>query len=155
MLILFEVLIDLAKHLVGIIKHREISRISAHYSVSSLVSSTFLDETVIMAAEKPITSQVETQMEDNQKFSTANGDVGLKMFDDYGALASPIDEKAERRLVRKLDMFIIPFICVTYLITYIDKATLSYGMRSPFIYLFQTVLKEFKLQSSVLRRMST
>jgi hypothetical protein len=80
-----------------------------------------------MAADKPS----ESQMENSQKFSTADGDVGLKIFDDFGALASPIDEKAERRLVRKLDMFIIPFICVTYLITYIDKANLSYGMQEP------------------------
>ena len=36
--------------------------------------------------------------------------------------------KAERRLVRKIDAFIIPFICITYLMTYIDKAALSYGM---------------------------
>jgi hypothetical protein len=51
------------------------------------------------------------------------------MFDGYGALASPFDEKAERRVVRKLDLFIIPFTCVTYLITYIDEATFSYGTK--------------------------
>lgn len=83
-----------------------------------------------MAADKPTNSQVNAasnQIGDAQKFPTANGDVDLKMFDDYGALASVIDEKAERRLVKKLDMFIIPFFCATYLITYIDKATLSYA----------------------------
>jgi len=67
-------------------------------------------------------------MEDAKKFPVADGDVGLKLFDDYDALVAPIDAKAEQRLIRKLDMFIIPFICVTYLITYIDKATLSYVM---------------------------
>jgi hypothetical protein len=51
-------------------------------------------------------------MEDAKEIPTTNRDTGLKMFDDCGALALPIDEKAERRLVRKLDMFIIPFICV-------------------------------------------
>jgi hypothetical protein len=84
-----------------------------------------------MPTEKPTDSQVKpasSNMEDAKKFSVADGDVGLKLFDDYDALAAPIDAKAERRLIRKLDMFIIPFICVTYLITYIDKATLSYGM---------------------------
>lgn len=43
-------------------------------------------------------------------------------------LQKEFDAKAERRLVRKIDAFIIPFICITYLITYIDKAALSYGM---------------------------
>jgi hypothetical protein len=84
-----------------------------------------------MVADKPTDSQIEaasSQMEDSKKHHIGDGDIGLKLFDDYGALASPIDKKAERRLVRKLDLFIIPFICVTYLITYIDKATLSYGM---------------------------
>jgi len=87
-----------------------------------------------MAADKPAQSQVEaasSQMEDSRKHPISDGDIGLKMFDDFGALVSPIDQKAERRLVRKLDMFIIPFICVTYLITYIDKATLSYGIEKP------------------------
>jgi len=84
-----------------------------------------------MPTEKPTDSQVKpasSHMEDAKKFPVVDGDVGLKLFDDYDALAAPIDAKAERRLIRKLDMFIIPFICVTYLITYIDKATLSYGM---------------------------
>jgi hypothetical protein len=108
-----------------------------------------------MAADKPTNSQVKAasnQIGDTQKFPTANGDVGLKMFDDYGALASVIDEKAERRLVKKLDMFIIPFFCATYLITYIDKATLSYG-RQPLSHA-PNYTDRFKLLSSVSQTIS-
>lgn len=32
-----------------------------------------------------------------------------------------------RRVIRKLDWMVIPFICVTYLITYIDKAMMGYA----------------------------
>lgn len=55
------------------------------------------------------------------------GDVGLAVFSRKEDLASAIDSVAERKLIRKIDMFVIPFICVTYLVTYIDKATLGYA----------------------------
>lgn len=32
-----------------------------------------------------------------------------------------------RKVVRKIDMMVIPFICITYLVTYIDKAMLGYS----------------------------
>lgn len=54
-------------------------------------------------------------------------DVALDALGKPGNLDEPIDRKTERRLVRKIDMMIIPFICITYLVTYIDKATLGYA----------------------------
>jgi hypothetical protein len=71
---------------------------------------------------------------DNQtleKFNTANDDIALKVFTNIHAIADEIDPHAEKRLLRKIDLYVIPFICITYLITYIDKATLSYGMTLP------------------------
>ena len=32
-----------------------------------------------------------------------------------------------KRIVRKIDFMVIPFICITYLVTYIDKAMLGYS----------------------------
>lgn len=55
------------------------------------------------------------------------GDVGLAVFSRKEDLASAIDPVVERKLIRKIDMFVVPFICVTYLVTYIDKATLGYA----------------------------
>ncbi|KAJ5664681.1 MFS general substrate transporter [Penicillium macrosclerotiorum] len=37
------------------------------------------------------------------------------------------DPVLEKHVVRKIDMLIIPFICITYLITFIDKAMLGYS----------------------------
>jgi hypothetical protein len=62
-----------------------------------------------------------------EKTDTPNEDVALRIFSNVHAIADDIDPHAEKRLVRKIDCFIMPFICITYLITYIDKATLSYG----------------------------
>jgi hypothetical protein len=58
---------------------------------------------------------------------TVNDDIAFRVFTNIHALADDIDPHAEKRLVRKIDFCVIPFICITYLITYIDKATLSYG----------------------------
>ncbi|RAK99292.1 MFS general substrate transporter [Aspergillus ibericus CBS 121593] len=38
-----------------------------------------------------------------------------------------INPALEKRVIRKIDMMVIPFICITYLITYIDKAMLGYS----------------------------
>ncbi|TKA82447.1 hypothetical protein B0A49_00046 [Cryomyces minteri] len=61
------------------------------------------------------------------KSKTSHGDIALGVFKDVHAVVGEIDPHAEKRLVRKIDWCIIPFICITYLITYIDKATLSYA----------------------------
>jgi hypothetical protein len=88
---------------------------------------------------KPSQTQLETMtiQNDNEKDtdidnSDVNGDIGLKLFADHKVPAAAIDPKVEQRLVRKIDMFIIPFICMTYLVTYIDKATLGYGQFNEF-----------------------
>ena len=66
------------------------------------------------------------QLEKTATAGTANDDVAFRVFTNVHALADDIDQRAEKRLVRKIDFYVIPFICITYLITYIDKATLSY-----------------------------
>lgn len=68
--------------------------------------------------DKPSQTQVETaslsdchgDMDKIQRYSTVSGDIGLQIFAERHVPAATIDPKAERRLVRKIDMFIIPFI---------------------------------------------
>jgi hypothetical protein len=67
------------------------------------------------------------RLEKTTTAGTANEDIAFRVFTNVHALADDIDPHAEKRLVRKIDFYVIPFICITYLITYIDKATLSYG----------------------------
>ena len=68
------------------------------------------------------------QLENITTEGTTNDDVALKVFANLHAIADEIDPHAEKRLLRKIDVHVIPLICITYLITYIDKATLSYGI---------------------------
>ncbi|KXH48055.1 hypothetical protein CNYM01_10064 [Colletotrichum nymphaeae SA-01] len=79
---------------------------------------------------KPSAAQFETMEEgDPQKFklSKAGGDVALALFDTVGDVHEPIDPEEERRLVRKVDWMILPYISVCYVFFYIDKTTLSYA----------------------------
>ena len=56
-----------------------------------------------------------------------DGDVALDLFANGEELADVIDPVEEKKLVRKIDWMVIPFICITYLVTYIDKATIGYA----------------------------
>ncbi|KAH8892139.1 MFS general substrate transporter [Thozetella sp. PMI_491] len=44
-----------------------------------------------------------------------------------GEFSAAVDPAEERRLVRKIDRMVMPFICITYLVTYLDKATIGYA----------------------------
>lgn len=56
----------------------------------------------------------------------AKGDLAAQYLAN-GEAGQPIDPAVERGLVRKIDMRIVPFICVTYLLTIMDKAMLGYA----------------------------
>ncbi|KAK6437707.1 hypothetical protein LTR95_006091 [Oleoguttula sp. CCFEE 5521] len=82
----------------------------------------------MQSSEKPNDTHVEmAELGKDVLAKNEGGDVAIKIFADIHDATEPIDPAAERRLVRKIDMMVIPFICMTYLITYIDKATLGYA----------------------------
>ncbi|KAF5484599.1 putative transporter [Colletotrichum siamense] len=79
---------------------------------------------------KPSAAQLENVEEaDLQKFklSKIGGDVALALFDNVGGIHDPIDPEEDRKLVRKVDWMILPYISVCYAFFYIDKTTLSYA----------------------------
>ncbi|KAI1169688.1 putative MFS allantoate transporter [Nemania sp. FL0916] len=54
-------------------------------------------------------------------------DVAMALFDSPEQLHEPIDPVEERKLVRKIDFMILPYLAVCYAFFYIDKTTLSYA----------------------------
>jgi hypothetical protein len=66
------------------------------------------------------------------------GDVALALFDDVEALDGPIDPKEEKRLVRKIDWLILPYLAVCYCFFYVrphsysTNACLTSCLSSPF-----------------------
>ncbi|CZT19465.1 related to MFS allantoate transporter [Ramularia collo-cygni] len=58
---------------------------------------------------------------------SGGGDVAQALFSSPEEVREPIDPAEERRVVRKIDMMILPYLAVCYAFFYIDKTTLSYA----------------------------
>ncbi|GAW26393.1 putative MFS allantoate transporter [Rosellinia necatrix] len=54
-------------------------------------------------------------------------DVAMALFDSPEQIHEALDPSEERRLVRKIDFMILPYLAVCYAFFYIDKTTLSYA----------------------------
>lgn len=64
-----------------------------------------------------------------------DADAALKAFAGYEGTVIEIDEATNKRLLRKIDMHLMPILCVVYGLNYLDKTTLSYasvmGIKKP------------------------
>ncbi len=58
---------------------------------------------------------------------SGDGDVALALFESVDDPNEPIDREEEKRVVRKIDLMILPYLAVCYAFFYIDKTTLSYA----------------------------
>lgn len=56
-----------------------------------------------------------------------DGDVAMGLFASPEEVREPIDHAEEKRVVRKIDFMILPYLAVCYAFFYIDKTTLSYA----------------------------
>lgn len=57
-----------------------------------------------------------------------DADEALQAFgNNADAEGTPIDEELEQRLLRKIDLHIMPMMCIFYGLNYLDKTTLSYA----------------------------
>ncbi|KAL4806632.1 MFS allantoate transporter [Aspergillus unguis] len=79
-----------------------------------------------MADPKPSTTHVEAPTEKipNDKDKN-NGDTAQALFNNFEDLT--FENGEEKRLVRKIDLLILPLLSVCYAFYYIDKTTLSYA----------------------------
>ncbi|KAF3913437.1 hypothetical protein ABW21_db0206037 [Orbilia brochopaga] len=55
-----------------------------------------------------------------------NADDALKAFEGYDH-GVKIDPETNRKLLRKIDLHIMPLLCVVYMLQFVDKVSLSYG----------------------------
>ncbi len=56
-----------------------------------------------------------------------NGDEALELLSSTGGLEQQVDPARDRRLRKKIDLHIMPLICLVYFLQYIDKTSLSYA----------------------------
>lgn len=69
-----------------------------------------------------------TAIQSVEQPKTAHGaDAALHLLKETGGLRQPVDPAASKRLLRKIDLHIMPLICIVYFLQYIDKTAISYA----------------------------
>ncbi|KAF4534204.1 MFS transporter [Lasiodiplodia theobromae] len=79
------------------------------------------------AIHQEVISPTSTATASKWKFSRGDGDTAAALFSEPGEIHEPYDPEEEKRLVRKIDYMILPYLAVCYAFFYIDKTTLSYA----------------------------
>lgn len=54
-------------------------------------------------------------------------DAAMKAFEGYEGQTIELSEETNKRLLRKIDRFLMPILCIVYGLNYLDKTTLSYA----------------------------
>lgn len=79
---------------------------------------------------KPQAMFTETAPQEHSKWKisrSGDGDIAMGLFESPTELHEPVSPEELRRLERKIDFMILPYIAVCYAFFYIDKTTLSYA----------------------------
>jgi hypothetical protein len=61
-----------------------------------------------------------------KKWSTKDGDAALALFENSDELHEPVSYEDEKKVLRKIDLMILPYLAVCYAFFYIDKVCLPY-----------------------------
>ena len=78
--------------------------------------------------EENLSKTTGTDSSPNFKVSkTGDGDVALALFSSPDDAKEAVDPLEEKKVVRKIDFMILPYLAVCYVFFYIDKTTLSYA----------------------------
>ncbi|KAJ9217077.1 hypothetical protein DTO166G4_1132 [Paecilomyces variotii] len=78
--------------------------------------------------EPSVTHEESVETQSKWKLAqTTDGDTAMALFSDPEQLHETIDPEEERKLIRKIDFMILPYLAVCYAFFYIDKTTLSYA----------------------------
>lgn len=78
------------------------------------------------SVEKAPANLEETTKEANNVYKS-DADVALQLLEAAGGNLGVIDEVTKARLLRRVDLYIMPLICTVYFLQYIDKISISYG----------------------------
>ncbi|KAJ5817991.1 Major facilitator superfamily domain general substrate transporter [Penicillium robsamsonii] len=84
-----------------------------------------------MTVQTSPVEKISAEHEKKNAYAQATGDGALQLLE--AGSSSVLDPAASRRLLRKIDLYIMPLICIVYFLQYLDKIAISYasvtGMR--------------------------
>ena len=73
------------------------------------------------------THEEDSEQKDISKVATSNADKALQVLKLEGDRSYVLDDKINARVRSRIDMFLMPVMCFTYFLQYIDKTALSYS----------------------------
>lgn len=87
---------------------------------------------VVISTDKDAHDPSATQQEDVEEKSewavkAGDDDVAMGLFSSPSEVRGPISPMEEKKLIRQIDLMILPYLAVCYAFFYIDKTTLSYA----------------------------
>jgi hypothetical protein len=71
----------------------------------------------------PVSQQIPAQ----ETPTGSNADAALALIVGAGSQGVAVDPETNKRLLRKIDLHILPLICTIYFLQYIDKTAISYA----------------------------
>lgn len=77
------------------------------------------------ADKQPTSASQQTPVQEKPTGSSA--DAALELIAGAGSLGLAVDPETNKRLLRKIDLHILPLICIIYFLQYIDKTAISYA----------------------------
>jgi len=77
------------------------------------------------ADKQPTPTSQQTTVQEKPTGSSA--DAALELIAGAGSLGVAVDSETNKRLLRKIDLHILPLICIIYFLQYIDKTAISYA----------------------------
>jgi ACS family allantoate permease-like MFS transporter len=80
------------------------------------------DQLSISDTKQPVTTQ-----HDATSGAKTGLDTAFNLLKEVDGVRQPLDKEAEKRLVRRIDLHIMPLICIVYFLQYIDKTAISYA----------------------------
>jgi ACS family allantoate permease-like MFS transporter len=79
----------------------------------------------IQAEKQPVSTSQQTPAQ--EKPTGSDADAALELIAGTGSLGLAVDPETNKRLLRKIDLHILPLICIIYFLQYIDKTAISYA----------------------------
>jgi ACS family allantoate permease-like MFS transporter len=73
------------------------------------------------------TKQPAINQQDATHHTKSGLDTALNLLKETDGVRQPLDKEAEKRLLRRIDLHIMPLICIVYFLQYIDKTAISYA----------------------------
>lgn len=85
------------------------------------------DDTVIGASASQAPEREQSPHSIKALSDVKNGDAALNILLETGDLQQPSDPQRRKRLIRRIDLHVMPLICIVYFLQYIDKTAISYA----------------------------